>query len=783
MSLDADTAQELIRKLNTDRDLYLESVNKTTELLLQAIAASGGTTYNPLSRLAPQRPIADPFRRPTLSALEVESVHQTNSAYSGEGDSTSEDGDSLYADLPLQPEKYDIDGFIEHISTYKWTEAGRKILQGVIDNHELLERPGLFPQDLDTSDDRSHLSHGSIYDVGEDGIPYSPVIDNKRSSKSMEIWERIRAVNSDPDQSGTSVGKMICLREPSPLLFAALHYTMHKHFDVDELFGFLIDHDPVLVRPHSPFSNDHRRRRTFVFNMEYFTLIGESCVPMPWQRFDTNAGAAETHIPITRCSATIALSLEGNPVSMVKNKDRRVNRKYGQVYDPFSPWRVLVIQAYPDWESTIEDVEDDQRQRKHIVNGPEAFLTVFKQELRDAAKRLLKVYRRIEDLVQVPPDFIFRLETRDKLLFEDDEFTYSRRYFWAAQTLGIMSQDIRDMIESYRDTFNDSVWHGTDKIVWPGSEIDMSSARHLHWQEIERTNEKKIQAIQGLRDNLFSGTSVMESRRSVEMAETAILQGNNIRILTLVTIFFLPLTFVTSVYGMTNMPPNDSFYHFAWTTLAVCLPTYILILSLNLPGGLGWWTTMSAATHRRTAIFVGWFKYRPQWIRSRHEREPQTPSLQPTLPIRPPKARSRSTEVAMGLRAATGTATMFSPSVLSPVISRTMSADELKMEGVLRANAAASPTATSVRFDFDAAAAAATTAVANRSKPDLLAEEIGPTTPVEASAADSAEKNEAGVAERQGSVKGRRHGRSRSFMELFRRRKVDGEEQELPDLC
>lgn len=78
-----------------------------------------------------------------------------------------------------------------------------------------------------------------------------------------------------------------------------------------------------------------------------------------------------------------------------------MNKKYGQVYDPFSPWRVLAIQAYPDWESTIEDIEDDQRQRKHIVNGPEAFLTVLRQELRDAAKRLLKVYRQIGDLVEV----------------------------------------------------------------------------------------------------------------------------------------------------------------------------------------------------------------------------------------------------------------------------------------------------------------------------------------------------------------------------------------------
>ena len=120
------------------------------------------------------------------------------------------------------------------------------------------------------------------------------------------------------------------------------------------------------------------------------------------------------------------------------------------------------------------------------------------------------------------------------------------------QTLSIMSIDIRDMISSYRDTFHDGVWDGTDKIVWPGA--DQSSSRHLNWRKrmallrgdiereiirlehIESMNEKKIRTIQGLRDDLFSGTSVMESRKSVYMAETAILQGHNIKILTLVTI-------------------------------------------------------------------------------------------------------------------------------------------------------------------------------------------------------------------------------------------------------
>lgn len=97
-------------------------------------------------------------------------------------------------------------------------------------------------------------------------------------------------------------------------------------------------------------------------------------------------------------------------------------------------------------------------------------------------------------------------------------------------------------------------------------------------------NEEKMKEIKGLWDNvrwrfqlkflkvdnvpfpqLFSGTSVLESRRSVREAQITVQQGHNIRLLTLVccpafgykfvkaltfckkvTIFFLPLTFVTS---------------------------------------------------------------------------------------------------------------------------------------------------------------------------------------------------------------------------------------------
>jgi Mg2+ and Co2+ transporter CorA len=56
--------------------------------------------------------------------------------------------------------------------------------------------------------------------------------------------------------------------------------------------------------------------------------------------------------------------------------------------------------------------------------------------------------------------------------------------------------------------------------------------------DVLKRNERTRKEIENLRDQLFSGSSIKESRRAIE-------QGDNIRILTMISMIFLPLTFVT----------------------------------------------------------------------------------------------------------------------------------------------------------------------------------------------------------------------------------------------
>lgn len=191
------------------------------------------------------------------------------------------------------------------------------------------------------------------------------------------------------------------------------------------------------------------------------TLIGENCQPLPWQLSDSQSEHRADHIAITRCSSVVALWLGGPPLRKFKHRSRRAPMEntgaYGYVQDPFGPWHVLSVQCFPDWKSR-EDVHDSTR---HYVNGVEAFIVSVLGEFVDAEARFEAIYHEISRLVTPPLDFMFNAAVREKLLFEDTDFTYVRRYFWGSQTLGIIKNSIKAMVDAYEDNFTDEVWNGT----------------------------------------------------------------------------------------------------------------------------------------------------------------------------------------------------------------------------------------------------------------------------------------------------------------------------------
>jgi hypothetical protein len=568
----------------------LEALQRSHDSLLKSIALSNGS-FGPSSE-TPGLPRAS--GRDERNSDTRQAVFADSSTLSDDSD---DEDDEYFVQQELPSQTYDHEHLREHLKKHNFDEHGRQILSAIVTDRGRLKDPHLFPRGQSAIDDRSHYSHYQVYDVGPDGqaeLVETSGTENK-PSKALEIWHSIKDINADSKKEHKAVGRITIAREPSPILFGALHLTMNNAFDVDELFRHLVSTDFSSANMKRAFHQEIKHQKTFFFNFEYYTIIGEECKPMQWQLSDRSA-ASETHIPLTRCSAVVALALYDDKPRRIRNRGRRAKTKYGWVQDIWSPYQVLTIECHPDWKASTDTFEQGHR----YLNGPEAFLHALHTEYKDAIKRYEEIYKAISRLITPPRGFIFDSDERDRRLFEDRAFTWTRRYFWAHQTLGNINDTIKNMIDAFEDTFTEDVWEGKNPTIWPLREESprnefykrrMRTLRLRFEHEMKelrilmRENNDRRREISSLQDQIFAGTSIQESRRSVELADETVQQGRNIKLLTLVNLFFLPLTFVTSVYGMTNMSTDPEMWRFGVTIATVCIPFFALVLFLNTDFG------------------------------------------------------------------------------------------------------------------------------------------------------------------------------------------------------
>jgi hypothetical protein len=608
MALNSEDIKSLIQQLELDRQAYLNSHNKLQQALLSILPNQAEPVPPPPNASIERTPTPYNITVPATNHQRINSftsqrtipnsvfsgLHRpVTSVYSAEESSDSEEDESFFVQRPLDQQSYSEDDLRRHITKHQWNDHARVIL-GSYRKHAKKVGSDLFWDDSRSSSDGNH-NHADVYDVDEHGTPMrSKAGESDDGDKST--WEALRLINHDTIRK-QAVGRIVIMREPSPFLVAALHLTVKEQFDMDFILKVLIDDETnttAFVQGH--LLPKHQAQRSLVFVFKYHTLVGRGRKPLPWQSHEEDIESKPDHLPISTCSSVVALSLSGQPIRSIRRHSRKSKSpETSHIFDPFAPYHVLSLQCFPDWHSEVNLHETHH----HYVNGPDAFLATLLHEYRDAVKRFKDLSKRIAELVTPQKRVIFLSKLRDELLFESESFMYSRRYFWASQTLGLVIDEIEAMISSYKDTFTDEVWSGEHKTLFPGPAS--TSARYTNWRkkmngsrklldkemdnlkDILRTCIREQKDIEKLREWLFAGTSVQESRKAVEQAAITVNQGYNIKLLTLVTIFFLPLMFVTSVFGMTNMNPDEGFAHFGIVTAAVCLPTYFLIGIINQP--------------------------------------------------------------------------------------------------------------------------------------------------------------------------------------------------------
>lgn len=330
-----------------------------------------------------------------VSALDADSIRKP-SVFTGDESSESGDDESFFVQDTLQPEWFAEEDLKHHLRTYRFEAHGQAILQEVLNDPRGLDKANLVPRETDSMREHALYHHANAYEVGNDGAALA--CNTETRDLSQAIWRSLSSINADRTRQRKAVGKVVIVREPSPLLFGAVHLTMNKHFDMDQIFRILTDRTQTKAYMKGCMKNDPRQQRSFVFSFKYHCIVGESCQPKAWQYSDDDLSLSKDHIPISMCSSVVALSLSGKPTNTLRRRSRKAKTVVGQIYDPFAPWRVLSIQCFPDWKSTV----DVHEQNRHYVNGTEAFLVTVLAEYRDAQKRLREINDRIVALVTPP---------------------------------------------------------------------------------------------------------------------------------------------------------------------------------------------------------------------------------------------------------------------------------------------------------------------------------------------------------------------------------------------
>jgi hypothetical protein len=357
-------------------------------------AAASSAPGTPI--LVPSVPPSGRTRRNTqLSVADLESIRKPSS-FNGDDSSESGDDESFFVQETLPPESFAEGDLKLHVNGYPWGPTGETILQEILEDRRSLEDVRLVPVETDIVRNHATYLHGNVYEVSGDGsaLPYK--VETKDASQA--IWQSLSNTNANDARRRKAVGKIVIIREPSAMLFGAVHLTMNRHFDMDQLFRLLMDRSMTKAYMKGYLEKDHRQQRSFVFCFKYHCIVGDTCQPKPWQRSDDDLTSSREHIPISTCSAIVALSLSGPPINTVKRRSRKAEMIVAQIYDPFAPWRVLSMQCFPDWETTV----DVHEQNHHYVNGTEAFLVTVLAEYKDAHKRLREINRRIVALVTPP---------------------------------------------------------------------------------------------------------------------------------------------------------------------------------------------------------------------------------------------------------------------------------------------------------------------------------------------------------------------------------------------
>ncbi|KAK4214218.1 hypothetical protein QBC37DRAFT_284332 [Rhypophila decipiens] len=246
-------------------------------------------------------------------------------------------------------------------------------------------------------------------------------------------------------------------------------------------------------------------------------------------------------------------------------------------------FRILLFSdalGFGDLENSLR--VSDLEKRGLTIRGARSGFMLFQAMLLDLLAHWAEQWQssldEIDGCVKVKLANVLDARTSEDLMF-DKSFQKSRVYFQVLQVLRIFSESIREtgtelkslsnmLGKRAREDYNNVDIHNNWNLVLG---FQVQEELKLLQRIAEKTEE-----IKSLRDGLFNATSLLETSKATSM-------NRYIIVFTIVTVAFLPPSFVATVFGTDLFNSDDTdgaITKFKFTTVAVSLITYLVAFFL-----------------------------------------------------------------------------------------------------------------------------------------------------------------------------------------------------------
>ncbi|PMD13267.1 hypothetical protein NA56DRAFT_637974 [Hyaloscypha hepaticicola] len=195
-----------------------------------------------------------------------------------------------------------------------------------------------------------------------------------------------------------------------------------------------------------------------------------------------------------------------------------------------------------------------------------------------------------------------------RFLFDDENFTLSKRYFWAigclAEFIGyikdnnqqwdwfyearieplLREENLADRLDAA--TLDENDLPDLDDSTYTAAKIKEERLKKFQnlvnegkksrdaLANLQTQFENKLDTFKTLRDGLFNASALIESRASTRL-------GQNVKLLTYVSIFYLPLAFCAALWAIPNIQDKATKIPFVITAILVGVVTYAIVFNMD----------------------------------------------------------------------------------------------------------------------------------------------------------------------------------------------------------